>query len=69
MGDDDKNLESFETNLWEVEIKLRGLGYLIYQLGSDPAPPLPDEMEAIHNGIGLLLIALAEDLRQLRETS
>jgi hypothetical protein len=48
-------------------LKLRGIGYLLERRGSDPTPPIPEDMEAIHKGIGMIISELAEELELCRD--
>lgn len=54
------------SQMWELELKLKGMAYLIEQQGSDEAPPLPNEMETIHKGVGMILADLAGEIHGLR---
>ena len=52
--------------LMDVEVKLKGIAYLIESQGSDPCPPFPEDQRDIHRGIGLVLSGLSADLTKIR---
>jgi hypothetical protein len=51
------------SGLLEINLKLKGIAYLIYNQTNDPAPPL--DLEEIQQGIGMLLDELAEEVHMV----
>ena len=61
----DKN-RSLSQALYLIEMKLRGIGYLMEELGAEDCPRYPEELEEIHKGIGLIISGFAEEVYELK---